>query len=553
MLDFDILFVGGGPANLTAAIHLHHLVSRHNLEGGRDVPAPEIAVIEKGRYPGAHLLSGAVVDPRALMEFLPDYRERGCPLGPEVTRETLCFLTEKKQFTFPFIPESFRNEGNYLVSLSRFGSWLAGIAESLGIVILDHTAALSPVIEQGAVAGIMTDEKGRGKDGSLKPGFEPGMMLRAAVTVFGEGPDGSMFNQLDRIFALNPENTGQTYETGVKEVWRIPSGRMETGRVMHSFGYPLTSGTYGGGWMYALSETELSLGFVTSVSRHAPLVDPHLNLQKFKEHPAIASAISGGSLVEYGAKTITSGGLDAMPRIFGPGFLITGESAGLVNMQRLKGIHLAVKSGILAAETLFEALARHDFSLPSLQTYAERFERSWAFSEMQASKNYRRAFDGGLYKGLLHSGLKLAFPGFTPGAGRKKKGPADVGGNALKDRDVFSGKVPAFTADGMLTFDKAHCLFHSGTAHEEDQPCHLVIKPEDVENICLVRCTTEFGNPCRFFCPADVYEVTDRPTPSFRLNPSNCLHCKTCEIADPYGVILWKVPEGGGGPGYKLS
>ncbi len=542
-LDFDIVFIGAGPANLTSALHLQQLIERHNAASASRLEA-EIAVLEKGRYPGAHLLSGAILDPSAFELFMPDYRERGCPLESEVTEESVWFLTKQKKIPVPYLPEPFRNKGCHLVSLSKLGNWLAAEAEAMGITILDNTAAVEPVIENGQVEGIVTDDKGFDKQGAPKSGSERGMLLSAKVVVVGEGADGSIFRQLDREFLLQPENRKQIYETGVKEVWKIPAGRIRAGSTHHTFGYPLPSSIYGGGWMYAFSDTEVSLGFVTSVEPARPVVDPHHNLQLFKQHPFIQKIIDGGTLLEYGAKSITSGGYNTMPKLYGPGFLLTGESAGLVNMQRQKGLHLAMQSGILAAETLLASLLSGDYSDNTLADYRKRFESCDAREEMYGARNYRQGFDQGLYKGLVHAGLRLKIPGI---ALAEKAAPA-------KENRALSGiKGKTFTPDDSLTFSKSSDLYRSGTVHEEDQPCHLLIDPNDIADICRKKCTEEFGNPCQHFCPAGVYEINLDSNPILRLTPSNCLHCKTCEIADPYGIITWKPPEGGGGPGYKLS
>ncbi len=540
-LEFDILFVGAGPANLASAIHLQRLIKRHNAQSTNPLD-PSIAVIDKGRYAGAHLLSGALLDPRALNEFMPDYRERGCPIEAAVSRETLWYLNGKRKFPFPFLPEQFSNKGTLLVSLSRLGAWLAKEAEKEGVQLFDNTAATAPFLENGRLAGIITDDKGLDKNGSQKPGYEPGLLLKSKVTVIGEGSDGSLCRQLSAHFPAEPGVAPQRYETGVKETWRIPEGRLKAGEVHQMFGYPLSSNEYGGGWLYAFSPTLLSIGFISSPGPDSPLCDPHLNLQLFKQHPLLAGILEGGTMIEAGARTISSGGLDAMPPLCGPGFLLTGESAGMVNMQRHKGIHLAMKSGILAAETLFDALLHNDFSIDRLKSYDERFRTSWAYEELHAARNFRKGFDKGLYAGLVQAGLQLSIPGLTLAA---NAGP--------KKRKKLVQEKKEFRPDGSLTFSKEQSLYHSGTMHEENQPCHLKIKAEDIAEICLKKCAVEFANPCRHFCPAAVYEITADPVPSLRLNPSNCLHCKTCEVADPYGIITWTPPEGGGGPGYKLS
>lgn len=550
-LDFDIVFTGAGPANLTAALHLQHLINQHNLHAETPLE-PDIAVLEKGRYTGAHLLSGAILDLSVFELFLPDFRERGCPLEADVTNESVWFLSEKKKFPVPYLPEPFRNEGCCLVSLSKLGAWLAEEAETQGITILDNTAAVEPVIESGRVQGIITDNKGIDRQGNARPGAESGMQLNAKVIVAGEGARGSIFRQLDREFGLSGDNRTQIYETGVKEVWKIPEGRIKAGDVRHTFGYPLPSSIYGGGWLYAVSDTEVSLGFVTSAEPERPVVDPHYNLQLFKQHPFIQDIINNGAMLEYGAKAITSGGYHAMPKLCGPGFLLTGESAGLVNMQRLKGLHLAMHSGILAAETLFASLLSDDFSDTALLSYQKRFEESTAHEEMYKARNYRQSFERGLYKGLMQAGLSLKIPGIA----LAEKAAAPKENRLLPGRKEYRAWVKekdAYTPDGSLTFSKSGDLYFSGTMHEEDQPCHLLIKPDDVAEICTKKCTKEFGNPCQHFCPAGVYEINHDADPILRLSPSNCLHCKTCDIADPYGIITWVPPEGGGGPGYKLS
>ena len=538
-LEFDILFVGAGPANLASAINLQRLIKRHN-ERSTNPLDPAIAVIDKGRYAGAHLISGALLDPRALEEFFPDYRERGCPIEATVSHESLWYLGRKRKFPIPFVPEPFSNHGALLVSLSRLGAWMAEKAEKEGVQLFDNTAATAPFIENSRLAGIITDDKGLDKNGNQKPGYEPGLLLKSKVTVIGEGSDGSLFRQLSIHFPTG--STTQRYETGVKETWRIPEGRVIAGEVHHTFGFPLESDVYGGGWLYAFSPTLLSIGLISSPGPESPLCDPHLNLQRFKEHPLVSSILKGGTMVEVGARTISSGGIDTIPPLYGPGFLVTGESAGMVNMQRHKGIHLAMKSGLLAAETLFEALLHDDFSDVRLKGYSERFRNSWAYEELHAARNYRKAFDKGLYAGLVQAGLQLSIPGLSLTAKTGKR----------KQKKLVDGKEE-FRPDGSLTFSKEQSLYHSGTMHEENQPCHLHIRAEDIAEICLKKCTAEFANPCRHFCPAAVYEISGDPVPALKLNPSNCLHCKTCEVADPYGIITWTAPEGGGGPGYKLS
>ena len=550
-IEFDIVFVGAGPANLASAIHLQRLVKRHNAQSATPLE-PSIAIVDKGRHAGGHLLSGALLDPRALEEFFPDYREQGCPIEATVSEERLWFLQSKRKFPIPFVPRQFSNEGALLLSLSRLGAWMAEKADEEGIQLFDNTAATAPLIENGKVAGILTDDKGLDRKGKAKHNFEPGVILKSKVTVIGEGSSGSLFRQLS---ALYPSGSPvQRYETGVKETWQIAEGHLKAGEVLQFFGYPLSAESYGGGWLYAFSPTLISIGFISSLGPDSPLCDPHLNLQRFKLHPLLAKILTGGTMVEAGARTISSGGLDAMPQLYGPGFLVTGESAGMVNMQRHKGIHLAMKSGLLAAETLFEALLHNDFSTGQLGGYAERFKNSWAFEELHAARNYRKAFDNGLYAGLFQAGFQISLPGLSlPKTQISLPGLAPLPFPGLKKRENAFAAIPEFRADGYKTFSKEQSLFRSNLLHEENQPCHLHIRAQDIAEICLKKCLAEFNNPCQHFCPAAVYEITTQPFPALKLNPSNCLHCKTCEVTDPYGVITWSVPEGGSGPGYTIS
>lgn len=548
-LDLDVVYAGGGPANLASAIHLKNLIERHNAVNPSRRLDPTIAVVDKGRHGGAHLLSGAVLDTKTLEELLPDFRERNCPLDAVVSHDRIMFLTGRKSFAVPVIPEPFRNSGYPMVSLSRLGYWMAGIAENAGIEIFMNTAAQNLLIENGSVCGLLTGDLGRDRLGNPKQDYLAGTELRAKITVIGEGVAGTLATEAEKAFSLLTGSSAQQFETGVKEVWRIQEGRIAAGEAWHTFGYPLPPDTYGGGWLYAFSETEVSVGFVTEINPKVPQVDPHRNLQLFKQHPAITAVLEGGALLEYGAKTITSGGIDAMGRISGPGFLIAGESAGMLNMQRLKGIHLAMKSGMLAAETIFEALLHDDFSARMLQGYETRFRNSWAYEELYAAKHFRQAFDKGLYHGLLQTGLQLKFPGLSLASPflRKKK---------VQEGLSSPGKKPyeyPIRSDGQLTFTKEESLYRSGTMHEENQPCHLRISPADMAEICLGRCREEHDNPCTRFCPANVYTFTGTPVPALKISASNCLHCKTCALADPYRVITWTPPEGGGGPGYTIS
>jgi electron-transferring-flavoprotein dehydrogenase len=554
-LEMDVLFVGAGTANLSAAIHLQNLITRHNAQSPDKSLAPQIAIIEKGQSIGAHLLSGAVLDPIALKELLPDYLAQGCPIEAEVGRETVMLLTEKSKFKFPITPPPLQNHGNYIISLNKFGAWLGKIAEEKGINLFTGFAGAEMLLEEGKIVGVQTDDKGIDKDGNRKQNFEAGMNIRAKVTVLGEGPRGSLTKKVVSKLYLDRDKNPQAYETGVKEIWEIPEGRVKKGDVIHTMGFPLPAAIYGGSWIYAMSDTQLSVGFVSALDAADASNDPHFNLQKFKTHPFIRKILEGGKMVGYGAKTISGGGYYSMPKLYHDGLLLTGESGGFMNMMRLKGIHLAMKSGMLAAETIFEALQKGDYSAETLKSYDTRFENSWAKKEMYKVRNFRQAFDQGLYIGMIRVGAQMILGGKV----FKERLSLDADHTHMRRfnhlyRTKFLEERASFKFDGKLTFDKLSNVYESGTIHEENQPCHLYIKPELIADICNTKCTVEYGNPCQHFCPAQVYEmvVINEQTGAKKLhiNASNCVHCKTCDIADPYQVITWKVPEGGGGPVY---
>ncbi|MBC8043988.1 MAG: electron transfer flavoprotein-ubiquinone oxidoreductase [Rhizobacter sp.] len=553
-LEMDVLFVGAGPANLAAAIHLQNLVATHNQTSAMKLE-PQIAILEKGGAIGAHLLSGAVLDPKALAELVPDFKDRGCPIESEVLDESVMFLTEHTKFAFPIVPPPLQNHGNYIISLNKFGAWLGKLAEEKGVNIFTGFSGAKLLTEGKRVVGVQTDDKGLDKNSQPKPGFEAGMNITAKVTVLGEGPRGSLTKQIVKQFNLDADKNPQSYETGVKEIWEVPAGRIKQGTVYHTMNWPLPQDVYGGSWIYAMSDTMLSVGFVTALDATDPTSDPHFNMQKFKTHPFVRSLLEGGKMTGYGAKTISGGGYYSMPKLYADGLLLTGESGGFLNMQRLKGIHLSMKSGMLAAETIFEALVKNDFSEATLKNYETKFEASWAKTELFSVRNFRQVFNKGLLFGMVRAGLQIVF------GGRLLKERLELKADhfhmsrlSRQHRAKYQAERETFKFDGKLTFDKLTDVFESKTMHEENQPNHLFITPEHIADVCNSRCVVEYGNPCQHFCPAKVYEmnVADEKTGAKKLhiNASNCVHCKTCDIADPYQVITWKVPEGGGGPVY---
>ena len=543
-LDADVLIVGAGPAGLACALHLARLVRQHNESGGKPELSTEgIYVLEKGRDIGAHQLSGAVLDPRALTELVPDFAKTA-PLDTLVNDDAAYFLTASRAWKLPITPPPLRNHGNYIVSVSKLAKWLGGLVEQAGVNVFTQFAGAQLIHEGEAVAGVITEDKGRDKDGKPKDNFTPGYELRAKITVLAEGPRGSLTKHLvadKNIGGLNP----QVYSIGVKELWEVLPGRIKPGWVAHTLGWPLDSSMYGGGWIYGMRDNRVSLGLVTGLEYHNPRFDPHEAFQLFKTHPFVRRILEGGKLVRYGAKTIPVGGWYSIPRTFLDGCLIIGDSASLLNSQRLKGIHMAIKSGMLAAETILDALRAGDTSGAKLSAFRRKVDESWIGRELRSVRNFHQSFQHGLWRGLAHTAVQFV----TGGRGLVDPMRMKAGHEQYHKLDGAGPAPPRFQGDGVLTFDRLTDVYHSGTRHEEDQPCHLHVLDT---NICVNRCVIEYGNPCQYFCPAAVYEmVEEKGGRRLKINFSNCVHCKTCDIADPYQIIDWVPPEGGGGPNYE--
>jgi electron-transferring-flavoprotein dehydrogenase len=557
VLEFDVQFVGAGPAGLAGALHLAGLIERHNQSIAAGAPGTAlgeitIAVLEKAATVGAHGISGALMDPRAIRELMPDYREQGCPIGSDVAHDDVYFLTETGEFRFPITPPPFVNHGNHVISLGNLVAWLAEKAEAKGVLIATEMPAAKALVEGGRFVGVQIGDRGVSKSGEKKPNYQPGAICHAKATVLCEGPRGTLTKQLERTLGLSVGRNPMTYATGVKELWEMPPGRVQKGRVIHSMGWPLANDTFGGSFVYGLDDTHWIVGFVTGLDSPDPTTDPHGNLQRFKTHPFMKALLAGGKAIGYGAKAIPETGWWAMPRLSDDGLLLCGDSAGFVNGARLKGIHLAMKSGMLAAETLFECLLAGDFSKQRLADYDRRVESSWAGEELKGVRNFHQAFEGGLFAGMFNVGVGMVTGGRDWML--RDRSPNHAGYERMRHlADAFpSGKPAAAKFDGTLTLDKLADVYLSGTTHDEDQPVHLVVADTSV---CATKCRTEFGNPCQHFCPAAVYEmVPDEAKPGalkLQINASNCVHCKTCDIADPYQIITWVTPEGGGGPNYK--
>lgn len=550
ILETDIAVVGAGPAGLAFAYRLARLVQADDL-----VEMPELLLMDKGSNVGAHSLSGAVMCPRGLAELIPDYKELGAPLDAEVTADAMYWLREGAATKFPFLPRSMDNHGNYIVSLNRLTAWLGEQVEGLGLDVFAGLAAFDLVLDDGVVTGVRTVDMGLDKEGNPKSNFEPGSIVRAKVTVLCEGVHGSLTRHaFEKIPELTNESLPQMYLTGIKEVWEIPTGRIKAGQVIHTIGWPQAPNEYGGGWLYAISETMVSVGFAAGLNSPDPTNDPHMKFQRYKTHPLIKGILDGGTMLHYGGKAIPDGGYYCMPRLYSDGLLLCGDSGGFLDPAHLKGIHLALKSGMMAAETVFECLKTGDFSAAALSKYQQRFKASWAHEEMYRSRNFHASFKNGLISGLFHAAVQT----FTGGKGLFERRTNRADFTYMQTRADYRDRTGDFPQkktvkfDNEYTFDKLTDVYKSGTMHDEEQPPHLVIADYD---ICNKQCTKEYGNPCQHFCPAHVYEMVDDPEREgklkLQLTPSNCIHCKTCDIADPYQVIRWVTPQGGEGPNFE--
>jgi electron-transferring-flavoprotein dehydrogenase len=550
----DVVIVGGGPAGMACALRLSQLIDQHNSKNPDSQLSKEnIYVLEKAREVGQHCLSGALLDPRSMHELLPGF-ENEAPIDAAVSKEAVYFLTEKGKLKFPITPPPLRDHGNYVISLNRFVKWLGGKVEEAGVTVFTGFAGSELLYDSNRVSGVRTDDKGLDKHNQPKSNFEPGYDLQAKITILAEGTRGSLTKQLVKKFDLMKDRNPQTYGQGVKELWEIPAGRIDPGEVIYTMGWPLTSREYGGAWIYGGKDNVVSLGFVTGLDYPDPRLDPQRVLQEFKRHPLMAKLLEGGKMIRYGAKSLPYGGWWAIPPVAGDGWMILGDSAGFLNSQRLKGIHLAIKSGMLAAETAFDALKKEDFSAASLSAFQIRVENSWIKEELWKVRNFHQGFEHGFWRGIFHAGIQQ----FTGGRGVRSRYAGTAGYTRMKklselpaDGGAEAHLIGAAKGDGKLAFDKLTDLYHSGTKHEEDQPAHLIIHDT---NICESRCVIEYGSPCQRFCPANVYEMLDDSSAPngkrISLNPSNCVHCKACDIQDPYQIITWVPPEGGGGPNY---
>ena len=539
-MEFDVVIVGGGPAGLASAIRLKQLAA----EKGTDV---NVCLIEKGAEIGAHILSGAVMDPRALTELLPNWKEDGAPLNAPVSEDRFFILSETGATQVPngLLPGCFHNEGNYVISLGNLCRWLGEQAEALGIEIYPGFAGAEVLYdENGAVTGVATGDMGRLHDGSEGPNFQPGMELLGKYTFFAEGCRGHLGKQLIEKFRLTADADPQTYGIGIKELWEIPAEQHQPGLVVHSGGWPMDSATYGGGFLYHLENNQVAVGFVVGLGYENPHLSPFEEFQRYKTHPEIRKFLEGGKRIAYGARALTAGGIQSLPKLVFPGGALIGDDAGFLNAARIKGSHCAIKSGSLAAEACFAALTaerQHD----ELAAYPEAFKNSWLYDELHKARNFKPWMAKGLKLGSIMFGIdQIVFGGKVPWTLHHK-----TPDHAKLKPAAECPKIDYPKPDGVLTFDRLSSVFLSSTNHEEDQPCHLQLKDSAVP--ISVNLAT-YDAPEQRFCPAGVYEILGREEgqPRLQINAQNCVHCKTCDIKDPTQNINWVVPQGGEGPTY---
>jgi len=540
-MQYDVVIVGAGPAGLAAAIRLKQLAAERGMEIG-------VCVLEKGSEVGAHILSGAVMDPRALTELFPDWQQLGAPLNAPVTRDRFLFLTESSARSIPdfMLPACFTNHGNYVISLGNVTRWLGQQAEALGVEIFPGFPAADVLYgENGAVKGVVTGDMGIGKDGQPTDAYQPGMELHGKYTLFAEGCRGHLGRRLQERFRLREGVDPQVYGIGLKELWELRPEVHEKGLVMHTAGWPLDADTYGGSFFYHMEDNLAAVGFVVGLGYRNPYLDPFLEFQRYKTHPEIRKILEGGKRIAYGARAISAGGLQSIPKLVFPGGALIGDDAGFLNASRIKGSHAAMKSGMLAAAAVCEALQASREG-DELSAYPAAFRSSWLHDELHRARNFKPFMSRGLYYGTFMVGLdQVLFRGKAPWTLHHQHRDNEM----LLPKDQCK-PIDYPKPDGVLTFDRLSSVFVSNTNHNEDQPAHLTLKDPAVPiKINL----PQYDAPEQRYCPAGVYEIVrdaDGTNPRLQINAQNCVHCKTCDIKDPTQNIVWVTPEGGGGPNY---
>jgi electron-transferring-flavoprotein dehydrogenase len=555
-MEVDVLIVGGGSAGLSAAIRFQQQVQAHNEKNPDQAVEPMVVVLEKASEVGAHSLSGAVMNPSALEELIPDYKEKGCPILSDVTKEAVYYLGEDYQVKAPILPPPFKNHGNKVISIAQFNRWLASQAEEMGVNIFPGFAAVEALYDGNKVIGVRTGDRGLDKDGQPKDNFEPGMIIKAGVTIFADGTRSPLFKRVCEHLDLRKGKNPEVFELGVKELIQLPKGKGITGEVIHTAGFPFSK-SVGGTFIYGLPDDQIVVGLCAYLDTTDPLLDPHRELQKLKTHPFFRKKLEGGEVIAYGGKTLPAGGWFSMPKLYHHGLLVCGDAASMVDVKKLKGIHLAMKAGLLAGETAFEAMIKGDYSEETLAKYDEKIQASFVKSELWQTRNFHQTISKGLFASLP----EVALQEITGGRGLFEQMPIEHKDYETTDTvlDVWGVEGMNHKAnqlpepDGKLFFDKLSSVYLTATMHDEDSPNHLKLQDG---SICQDVCHPKYNSPCNHFCPANVYEMIEDGEQAgkkkLQINYTNCIHCQTCDIKCPFNNIDWTLPEGGGGPNYQI-